>query len=327
MEIRPQALIARGERICTYRVNDDQARIWAWGLERAVEHHRAVRERDLEEQSDRHVRELREVVWGPAPAAPNPRLLFPCSRSRGHARGSPPASGPEFQQRHVRMASVAAEPTSEVTIGAWSRADSETTGPPFRWFGRAARPTPVRTIESSGYRPAGALRPAACAGGVRAQTTRQPPGVTRSAEAARRTRGARAPRDRRGCRAGAAGPGGRGDKAGEGTRLTLKTCSPPLLAPCRATLYCDIAQQSACSFVSTCCSNLLGPLDKADKSTQTHESHQPRQYWQLSLLNEIKLNSLSTNQGQHDIRIKEALHCILHDVSLMCFLVSCHGKC
>ena len=40
--VTPQALNSRGEQIF-YHVDSDQDRMWAWRLERAVDHHRAVR--------------------------------------------------------------------------------------------------------------------------------------------------------------------------------------------------------------------------------------------------------------------------------------------
>ena len=55
--VTPQALNARGEQIF-YHVDNEQDRKWAWRLERAVEHHRAVRERDLDKLSEVHAREL-----------------------------------------------------------------------------------------------------------------------------------------------------------------------------------------------------------------------------------------------------------------------------
>ena len=47
--VTPMALNSRGEQIY-YRVESDQDRMWAWRMERAVDHHMAVRERDLAEQ-------------------------------------------------------------------------------------------------------------------------------------------------------------------------------------------------------------------------------------------------------------------------------------
>ena len=62
--VTPQALNSRGEQIF-YRVESDQDRMWAWRLERAVDHHRAVRERDLGKLSDMYARDLRELNDGP----------------------------------------------------------------------------------------------------------------------------------------------------------------------------------------------------------------------------------------------------------------------
>jgi hypothetical protein len=61
--VTPQALNSSGEQIF-YRVESDQDRMWAWRLERAVDHHRAVRERDLGKLSDMHARDLRELNDG-----------------------------------------------------------------------------------------------------------------------------------------------------------------------------------------------------------------------------------------------------------------------
>ena len=61
--VTPQALNSRGERIF-YSVESDQDRMWAWRLERAVDHHRAVRERDLGILSDMHARDLKELKDG-----------------------------------------------------------------------------------------------------------------------------------------------------------------------------------------------------------------------------------------------------------------------
>ncbi len=63
-----QALNSRGEQIF-YRVEIDQNRMWAcWRgpsrLERAVDHRRAVRERDHGKLSDMHARDLREFNDG-----------------------------------------------------------------------------------------------------------------------------------------------------------------------------------------------------------------------------------------------------------------------
>jgi hypothetical protein len=47
------ALNSRGEQIY-YRVESDQDCMCAWRMERAVDHHMAVRERDLAEQKEDH---------------------------------------------------------------------------------------------------------------------------------------------------------------------------------------------------------------------------------------------------------------------------------
>ena len=47
-----------------YRVESDQDRMWAWRMDRAVDHHMAVRERDLGKLSDSHARGLRELKDG-----------------------------------------------------------------------------------------------------------------------------------------------------------------------------------------------------------------------------------------------------------------------
>ena len=61
--VTPMALNSRGEQIY-YRVESDQDRMWAWRMDRAVDHHMAVRERDLGNLSDSHARDLREVKDG-----------------------------------------------------------------------------------------------------------------------------------------------------------------------------------------------------------------------------------------------------------------------
>ena len=61
--VTPRALNTRGERIF-YRVDDDQDRKWAWRLERALDHHRAVHEGDMDERSDMYVKELKELSHG-----------------------------------------------------------------------------------------------------------------------------------------------------------------------------------------------------------------------------------------------------------------------
>ena len=61
--VTPRALNTRGERIF-YRVDDDQDRKWAWRLERALDHHRAVHEGDMDERSDMYVKELKELSDG-----------------------------------------------------------------------------------------------------------------------------------------------------------------------------------------------------------------------------------------------------------------------
>jgi len=61
--VSPQALNASGEPIF-YRVDDDRDRKWAWRLERAVDHHIAVRERDLDKLSDMHATEVKELTDG-----------------------------------------------------------------------------------------------------------------------------------------------------------------------------------------------------------------------------------------------------------------------
>ncbi len=63
--VTQQALNSRGEQIF-YCVESHQDRMWAWRLERAVNHHRAVRERDLGKLSDMHARDLRELNDGPS---------------------------------------------------------------------------------------------------------------------------------------------------------------------------------------------------------------------------------------------------------------------
>ncbi len=63
--VTPQALNSRGEQIF-YCVESDQyrmIRMWAWRLERAVDH-RAVRERDLGKLSDMHARDPRDSKTG-----------------------------------------------------------------------------------------------------------------------------------------------------------------------------------------------------------------------------------------------------------------------
>jgi hypothetical protein len=69
--VTPQALNARGEQIF-YHVDNEQDRKWAWRLERAVEHYRAVRERDLDKLSEVHARELSQWQLSVADAG----LLF-----------------------------------------------------------------------------------------------------------------------------------------------------------------------------------------------------------------------------------------------------------
>ncbi len=61
--VTPQALNSRGEQIF-YCVDSYQDRMWAWRLERAVDHHRAVREQDLGKLSDIHARDLRGLKDG-----------------------------------------------------------------------------------------------------------------------------------------------------------------------------------------------------------------------------------------------------------------------
>ena len=61
--VSPQALNASGDQI-VYRVDDDRDRKWAWRLERAVDHHSAVRERDLDKLSDMHATEVKEITDG-----------------------------------------------------------------------------------------------------------------------------------------------------------------------------------------------------------------------------------------------------------------------
>ena len=61
--VTPMALNSRGEQIY-YRVESDQDRMWAWRMDRAVDHHMAVRERDLGKLSDSHARDLRELKDG-----------------------------------------------------------------------------------------------------------------------------------------------------------------------------------------------------------------------------------------------------------------------
>jgi hypothetical protein len=43
-----------------YRVESDQDRMWAWRMEKAVDHHMAVRERDLAEQREDHEMKMAE---------------------------------------------------------------------------------------------------------------------------------------------------------------------------------------------------------------------------------------------------------------------------
>jgi hypothetical protein len=57
--VTPMALNSRGEQIY-YRVDSDQDRMWAWRMERAVDHHMAVRERDLAEQREDHEMKMAE---------------------------------------------------------------------------------------------------------------------------------------------------------------------------------------------------------------------------------------------------------------------------
>jgi hypothetical protein len=61
--VSPQALNASGDQI-VYRVDDDRDRKWAWRLERAVDHHSAVRERDLDKLSDMQATEVKELTDG-----------------------------------------------------------------------------------------------------------------------------------------------------------------------------------------------------------------------------------------------------------------------
>ena len=61
--VTPMALNSRGEQIY-YRVESDQDCMWAWRMDRAVDHHMAVRERDLGNLSDSHARDLRELKDG-----------------------------------------------------------------------------------------------------------------------------------------------------------------------------------------------------------------------------------------------------------------------
>ncbi len=63
--VTPMALNSRGEQIY-YRFESDQDRMWAWRMNRAVDHHRAraVRERDLAKLSDSQARDLRELKDG-----------------------------------------------------------------------------------------------------------------------------------------------------------------------------------------------------------------------------------------------------------------------
>jgi hypothetical protein len=61
----------------------------------------------------------------------------------------------EFEQRHVRMASVAARPTLEV-IGAWSQTDSDSMGPPGGEHPAVRRGGPVYEPEPSAARAADA---------------------------------------------------------------------------------------------------------------------------------------------------------------------------
>ena len=57
--VTPMALNSRGEQIY-YRVESDQDCMWAWRMERAVDHHMAVRERDLAEQKEDHEMKMAE---------------------------------------------------------------------------------------------------------------------------------------------------------------------------------------------------------------------------------------------------------------------------
>ena len=61
--VSPQALNASGDQI-VYLVDDDRDRKWAWRLERAVDHHSTVRERDLDKLSDMHATEVKELTNG-----------------------------------------------------------------------------------------------------------------------------------------------------------------------------------------------------------------------------------------------------------------------
>ena len=72
--VTPRALNSRGEQIF-YPVDNDQDRMWAWRLERALDHHRAVHERaldhhravherDKDQMSNMYVKELKELSDG-----------------------------------------------------------------------------------------------------------------------------------------------------------------------------------------------------------------------------------------------------------------------
>jgi hypothetical protein len=58
--VTPMALNSRGEQIY-YRVDSDQDRMWVWRMERAVDHHMAVRERDLPPTST-HVNQINTII-------------------------------------------------------------------------------------------------------------------------------------------------------------------------------------------------------------------------------------------------------------------------
>ena len=70
----PMALDSRGEKIY-YRVESDNDRMWAWRLMRAVDHHRDVREQDLEKLKDMHAKELQELHERYS-ARPSARQIF-----------------------------------------------------------------------------------------------------------------------------------------------------------------------------------------------------------------------------------------------------------
>jgi hypothetical protein len=61
--IPPQALNSSGKQI-VYHVERDQDRMWPYESERSVDHHRAVRERDLDKLSNMHARDPRELKDG-----------------------------------------------------------------------------------------------------------------------------------------------------------------------------------------------------------------------------------------------------------------------